>query len=66
MKIRFLKTYSSTAGTWKVGDEREVPDAFGNKLIQSGMAEAVTAQRASRKRGGTKAEAAVDEDREER
>lgn len=66
MKIRFTRPYISTDGTWNVGDERDVPETFGKTVIGRGIAEEVKPQRATKRRGGSDAEAAVDEDREER
>ena len=67
MKIRFTRTYTSTAGRWVPGDELDVPSGFARKVIADGYAEEVaTPKRPSRKRGNTRAETAVDEDREER
>lgn len=66
MKVRFTRRYIATDGSWHAGDERDVPEPFGNRLVERGLAEAVKPQRSTKKRGGQDAEAAVDEDREER
>ena len=66
MKIRFLRPYIATDGTWGAGDERDVPETFGKTVVERGLAEEVKPQRSTKKRGGQDAEAAVDEDREER
>ena len=67
VKIRFTRTYTSTAGRWGPGDELDVPNGFARKVIADGYAEEVaTPKRPTRKRGNANAETAVDEDRESR